>query len=114
MSSDVLQVADRAGNLLDAHVSLRKEEGDRASLIFESQGAGRNRDYFKAYDLVIGRLAQLSATLLDGLVVSGDTKDLPEQDRRFLGADRPSPIFLAPNVDTEEVARLLRRGAAGV
>ena len=49
MTSEILRVADGAGDALDAHVSLSKaSDDDWACLTFESQGAGRNKDYFKA------------------------------------------------------------------
>lgn len=114
MLTDIIQVADDRGILLDARVSLHWNGSDAASITFESQGGGRNRDYIKAHDLIVSRLASMSATLVDAMVVSSDTKELSEMDRRFLMGNKPYPLSLTPDIEAVEAARTLRRGAAEV
>lgn len=114
MSSDITQVADEQGVLLDAHVSVRQETGDMASITLESQGGGRNKDYIKAHSLIICRLAGMSATLVDAMVASSDTKRLGLEARRFLAGSKTYPMRLTPDADAVSVARMLRRGAAEV
>jgi hypothetical protein len=112
--TDLIQVADGRGAFLDARVSLQLEEGDTASITFESQGGGRNKDYIKAYDLIVFRLASISATLVDAVVASSDTRGLDEVDRRFQMGEKQYPVHLTPEVDATAAARMLRRGAAEV
>ena len=112
--TDIIRVADDRGALLDARVSLRRDYGDTASITFESQGGERNKDYIKAHDLIICRLARMSATLIDAVVASADTKRLDEASRRFLMGRKPYPVRLTPDGDAIEVARMLRRGAAEI
>jgi len=112
--TNIIRVADDQGALLDACVSLKWNGGDAASITFESQGGGRNKDYIRAHDLVVCRLASMSATLVDALVVSSETSKFDEEDRRFLMGRRPYPQHLTPTTDAVEAARLLRRGAAEI
>lgn len=114
MPHEPVQFVDEFGTRLDAHASLSFEDMDTAIWTIESQGAGRNKDYFKAYDLTLARLATISATLSDCLVVSADTRDLPIEERRVLLADEPYPIQLHPDLDTTQLARRLRSTAAQI
>lgn len=109
-----MQVADDNGNFLDASISLTSDGDDIASITFESQGGGRNTGYIKAHDLVISRLVKMSATLIDSVVVSSDTRDLSEAQRRFCVPGASYPLQLAPSLDGVGLARMLRRGAAEV
>lgn len=113
MSNELLKIVDDAGRELDAHIALcAGEEG--GSVTFESQGGGRNSDYFKGHTLVIARLALLFAKITDALVVSADTKHLVEAKRRFYIDGQSYPFQLSPDIDFEALARKLRRGAAEV
>lgn len=114
MLTEVFQIADDCGALIDAHASLQWYGGDVASITLESQGGGRNKDYIKAHNLIVRRLASLFATLVDAIVVSSDTKNLDEADRRFLMGGKSYPQSLTPELDAVEIARMLRRGAAEV
>ncbi len=114
MTTELLQVADDEGKLLDAYVSLRPSTGEFASITFESQGGGRNKDYIRAHNLIVSRLAAMSAVLVDAIVVSSDTRSLDEVERRFFMKGRPYPQPLSPSMDAVAAARMLRRGAAEV
>ncbi len=109
-----MQIADDRGFLLDARASLQWEGNDSASITLESQGGGRNKDYFRAHDLLITRLASLCATLVDAVVASFDTRRLDEASRRFLMGTTPYPVRMTPDMDAIQAARMLRRGAAEI
>ncbi|MET3497094.1 DUF3883 domain-containing protein [Variovorax boronicumulans] len=109
-----MQVADDSGNFLDASVSLTSDANGIASITFESQGGGRNMSYIKAHDLVISRLVKMSATLIDSVVASWNTRNLNEEQRRFFVPGKTYPFHLASSLDGVGLARMLRRGAAEV
>lgn len=72
------------GGVLNATYSV-VPDGDVLALIMESRGGGadiaagipgRNADYNEALDVLLGRLRQFGATILDGLVDSRRTQAL--------------------------------------
>jgi hypothetical protein len=93
------------GALLNATYSV-VPDGDVLALIMEGRGgggdiaagiAGRNPDYNEALDVVLGRLRQVGATILDALVDSRRTRalGLAPAARQILSA----PVRLADVAD---------------
>lgn len=88
-----MQVIDSVGKLLDA-TYLVQRSGNRLDLIMESRSGrsggnpGRNSDYNPALTLLLERLGDLKATMLDAWVDSGRTQALhiPEEGRRTIRA----------------------------
>jgi hypothetical protein len=106
-----MQVYDAKGRRLDANVEI-KRHSDGPRIVFESQGPGRNKDYITAFDIVLSRLAGLSATLRDATVVSKQTRHLSHLQKRLLIDDQRYPIKLAAAGEGLAAARALRRAAA--
>src|SRR5262245_10080023 len=90
-------------NALDAEFSVEKE-GSHLALILESSsgrpgGGRRNADYNSALDLLITRLRERDAVLLDALVNSRRTRDWPEEARRL----KAGPISFSDYPDSIEL-----------
>ncbi len=106
MSRDAKRVGERCqpvaagGRLIDAAFSIESVLGQPISVLFESAGgsaaskASRNPEYVEGIDVVLSRLSDLGATLLDAYVDSGRTRNLPIPDRRLSSDDEPFPIDL--------------------
>jgi len=106
MSRDARRVGERCqpvaagGRLIDAAFSIESVLGQPISVLFESAGgsaasqASRNPDYVEGIDVVLTRLGELGATVLDAYVDSGRTRTLPIPDRRLSSDEAPFPIDL--------------------
>lgn len=101
------------GRLIDAAFRIESVLGQPTSVLFESAGGGsggpaRNPDYVEGVDVVLARLRELGATLLDAYVDSGRTSNLPIADRRLNPDGRGFPIDLRAS-DVVELRRQLLR-----
>ncbi len=103
-----MQVIDPAGKLLDATYFVEPGE-DCVDLIMESRSGksggspGRNSDYNPALTLLLNRLGDLKAIMLDAWVDSRRTQELriPEEERRIIAA----PIHL-DEIDDIDILRI--------
>ena len=103
-----MQLVDDHGQTLDAEYSV-EPDGSYLALIMDSRSGmsgsrpPRNPDYNQALTILLERLSQLDAVLVDALVDSRRTQQLglPESDRRLIAA----PIRLAEVPDIESVRR---------
>jgi hypothetical protein len=107
------KIHDDTGNPLDATVTL-DADGPDCSIIFESQGPGRNTDYAAGFNAVIKRLQKASATITGAEVCSREAQVLPDELRRISIPSYPIPIRLTPSSNGEKVASELRKAAAAV
>ncbi|MER6827455.1 hypothetical protein ABT352_15855 [Streptosporangium sp. NPDC000563] len=93
---------------LDAEYSIERD-GDHLALILASASGrnagrpGRNTEYKQALALLITRLRERDAVLLDALVDSSRTRHLPEEERRLIRG----PIRLSDHSDSEGLRRRL-------
>ncbi|GAA0435481.1 hypothetical protein Acor_84310 [Acrocarpospora corrugata] len=91
---------------LNAEFSVERE-GKYLALIQESSsgrpGKRRNGDYNRALALLVERLQDRDAVLLDALVDSKETRHLPEEERRIISG----PIRLADHPDPLKLRRML-------
>jgi hypothetical protein len=100
-----MKIKDDAGRSLKAQVSLSVEK-DLAAIVIESRGAGRNKDYIPAFDLLFQRLAANSAELLGVELASREaTKPLTVGGRTW-------PVRLTPSESAETMANAIRNAAA--
>jgi hypothetical protein len=102
------------GRTLDATFVVDSVLGTPVSVLFESAGGAgpnggpRNPDYVACVDLVMTRLRDLGATILDAYVDSGRIRELPISDRRLdPGTGRHFPIELAGVEDPTALRRSL-------
>lgn len=70
------------GEQIDATFSVESSDG-KFNLVFESRGPSRNTQYGLGLTLLLERLARLNAILIDAVVISRETKDLPVEQRRI-------------------------------
>lgn len=95
-----LQPRSDGGRLIDAAFYIESVLGQPISVLFESAGGAgpdgrrRNPDYVEGIDVVLARLRELGATVLDAYVDSGRTRDLPIPDRRLSSDEVTFPIEL--------------------
>lgn len=106
VSRDAKRVGERCqpvaagGRLIDAAFSIETVLGQPISILFESAGGAapggkpRNPEYVEGIDVVLARLGELGATVLDAYVDSGRTQDLPVPDRRLSPETDQFPIDL--------------------
>ncbi|MFE4727342.1 hypothetical protein [Microbacterium sp. NPDC056736] len=93
-----------------------ESENDLLAVILESRGgaspgsAQRNPDYNVALDLLLSRLAQLRATVVDAFVDSVTTRQLPLEKRRIVAAQ----INLDNDTDVPQLRAELGKAAAAV
>ena len=105
-----MQLVDDEGQVLDAGFAV-ETEGSHLALVMDSRSGmsgsrpPRNPDYNRALAVLLTRLGQLNAVLVDALVDSRHTQELAliEQDRRLITA----PIRLALETDMEGLRRQL-------
>ncbi|WP_231639954.1 protein NO VEIN domain-containing protein [Micromonospora sp. NRRL B-16802] len=103
-------MTDDTGRVLNAEFAV-EPDGQRLSVILESAGGvtavglARNSDYTPALELILGRLRTWGALLVDALVDSQRTEQLPESERRVL--DRSVRLS-----DVEDLSRQGRIGQA--
>lgn len=103
-----MQVVDNRGRTLDAEYTVEPDAPYLALIIDSRSGMSgsrppRNPDYNQALTILLERLAQLDAVLVDALVDSRRTQQLglPESDRRLIA----EPIRLAQVSDMESLRR---------
>lgn len=107
------------GRLIDAAFTVESVLGQPISVLFESAGGAgsdgkkRNPDYVEGVDVVLARLKELGATILDAYVDSERTRDLPIPDRR-LQPGSEYPVDLRSIADVQSVRRSLLNGMAKV
>lgn len=111
-----MRVGDDRGGLLKATCELHRK-GDRFVITLQSRGgakgstAERNPDYFAALRMLLNRLATAEARLEAVLLDTGETRHMPEADRRLLDA---APLRLAPGVDVEGLVSTITKAAAAI
>ena len=104
-----------AGVEIDSEFAV-EPEGDLLAVTFESRGgapagsAQRNPEYNVALELVLRRLAQLRGVLVDAVVDSVNTRQLPYAERRILA----TPIDLNNDTDISGLRSELGKAAAAV
>jgi superfamily II DNA or RNA helicase/diadenosine tetraphosphate (Ap4A) HIT family hydrolase/HKD family nuclease len=102
------------GRLIDAAFVIETTLGQPISVLFESAGGSsadgpkRNPEYVEGVDVVLARLRDLGATVLDAYVDSGRTRDLPIPDRRLSPDGESFPIDLR-QCDLDALRRQLLR-----
>jgi len=100
------------GGVLDAEFAVEEVEG-QSTLVLESRsGRHRNPDYHKALLLLLSRLAEMGATLTNGIVDSTVSRTRPFSERVLHIPGTPYPIPLGNEEDME--ALRLAIGAAQV
>jgi 5-methylcytosine-specific restriction protein A len=95
-----MQLIDDDGRILDAGY-LAERDGSHLAVIMDSRrgSPSRNPDYNRALTVLLTRLGQLNAVLVDAVVDSRHTQGLalPESDRRLI--DAPIRLAREPNPD---------------
>jgi hypothetical protein len=87
--------------------------GGKASVVFESSGGGtRNTDYRPGLELLLKRLRDLGATLVDAVLASRDTVSLSHGERRLALPGRAYPIVLGAELDISALRRALSAAQA--
>ncbi len=105
------------GRLIDAAFAVEAALGEPLSVVFESAGGAgpdgkkRNPDYVEGIDVVLARLQELGATILDAYVDSTRTQQLPVEQRRLLAEGQNPPIDLQGADLAQLRGGLLRRMA---
>jgi len=109
------------GDPIDAAFTVESLLGRPHSIVFESAGGAgksgvkRNPDYVAGIDVVLSRLRDLKAVILDAYVDSGEVKDLPVPDRRVhLGTDYAFPLDLTGGMALEEIRKSMLQSMAKV
>jgi len=99
-----MKVHDDNGNELDATFSV-EDAGEHLSVVFESKGGtrgspdARNIDYNQGLELLLARLASLEGVLVDTVIETRDTSNLPAEQRRVVVDGTAFPISLADVYD---------------
>lgn len=108
------------GSVLDAGFSIGSLLGRPTSILFESAGGAgptggkRNPDYVAGIDLVLERLKELGATVLDAYVDSGRVRELPIPDRRLDPGGTQFPVDLRMVHNVTVMRRALLQSMAKV
>ena len=109
-------VVDDDGSPLDATFTLESRSGLGAAVVLHSAGGTRNKpdarnvDYGAGLHLILGRRAQLGATIEDALVDSTKTRDLSASDRRLSPGDNQTyPLAPAEIGDPSALRKSLLR-----
>ena len=82
-----VQVVDEAGGLVDARYRVEERDGS-VTIVFMSRGGGRNDEYARGLEFLLGRLGAVGAVIEKIAVESGGTKQLAE-GKRVLGLEYP-------------------------
>jgi hypothetical protein len=112
-----VQLIDDDGEVLAAEYAI-ETDGSYLAVVMDSRSGmsgsrpPRNPDYNRALTVLLTRLGQLNAVLVDALVDSRHTQELalPEADRRLIDA----PIHLALQPDMEAFRRRLGTAQAKI
>jgi|GEM_PF-3704884 len=103
-----MQLTDDSGQMLDAEYSV-VADGDDLAVILESKSgragnrAARNKDYLRAFEVILTRLKERQAVITAALVDSRNTTHLPEGTRSLL----KGPLQLADVTDIDALRRRL-------
>ncbi|PSL57852.1 hypothetical protein B0I31_10163 [Saccharothrix carnea] len=107
-----MRVVDEAGGELNADFSV-EADGGRLAVVLESAGGqtadgrgARNAHYRPALEVLLSRLAERDAVLVDALVDSSRVRDLAEDERRVL----QEPVWLGRGVDVSALRQRLTSG----
>lgn len=107
-------VCRRDGTVLDAELRVKRIDGALTITVEEARGGGRgsagerNTDYKEGLELILARLANLGARIVDGTVVSRTTRSLPPEEKRIRIEGQSYPL------EIDDPAELRRRiGSAG-
>ncbi|MEU4743065.1 hypothetical protein AB0G02_21735 [Actinosynnema sp. NPDC023658] len=107
-----MRVADDAGAELNATFSVEPDEG-RLAVVLESSGGrtagggrARNSDYRPALEVLLSRLVDLHAVLVDAVVDSRNVRHLTAEERRVLRG----PVRLDRRVDVVDLRHRLTSG----
>jgi len=117
--SRLLKVMDDESRELDATFRIEDLDGTW-TILFQSRGGTsggddqRNLDYNRGLELVLQRLANADALLLDAAVESGRVADLPLGQRRIEISGHPYPLRLGQVADMQALRRMLGRGQTQV
>ena len=94
---------DEDGNELDAEVTIETWKGKPIRIVFHAAGGPLNKDYVKAIDTVLQRLSTSPyATVIDAVVETVKTFELPIPDRRLDTEEFPFPLLLE-NLSQDEI-----------
>ncbi|WP_223749135.1 hypothetical protein [Myxococcus sp. XM-1-1-1] len=106
------KVISADGVELDATFHVEPFEG-KASVVFESSGGGtRNTDYRQGLEVLLERLRNLGASLVDAALASRDTVSLTPDERRLALRGRAYPIVLGAESDIPALRRALSAAQA--
>ena len=84
------------------------------SIVFESRGSGRNRDYAPALTLVLARLSTVRASLISVHLERAHNEDRPEAERIVVPEGLSFPIDLATVDDFEDLRRRISSAQAAL
>jgi hypothetical protein len=111
-----MQLADTDGHLLDATFDIQgPDESGALSLVLESAGGAsgstgsRNRQYPRVLAILLSRLAEAGADLVDAFVESRATRHLSAEDRRIAPRPWTLPLHLADVEDFNDLRRAVTR-----
>lgn len=126
----IAQAAKRTGDYrkpyengveIDATFSVESTAGTATSVVIESAGgkagsaSARNTEYPKCVDLILQRLANLDAQVLDAYIETGATKNIPLSERRLTpGNSLAYPLTLSETSDLEGLRQSLLRSMSKV
>ncbi|MCC5951135.1 MAG: DEAD/DEAH box helicase family protein, partial [Acidimicrobiia bacterium] len=105
----------RDGQAIDAAFVVESSDGTPTSVLIESAGGtrgtdtARNLDYVAGVDLVLERLRDVGARVLDIYIDTSTTKDLAVADRRLDAAGESYPLDLGDVADLEGLRKALLR-----
>ena len=116
VSTGVTQIYRDDGTPIDASFIVEQRAG-HMYVIVESRGGTkgtkdeRNTEYAEGLDLLLSRLKRLDNRILDALVDSTSTRELPPEQRRLILNGEPYPLTID---DASDLRRRLTRAAARV
>lgn len=111
-----VRITDDTGRVLNAEFAV-EPEGQRLSVVLESAGGitasgpARNSDYTPALELILARLRRMDALLVDALVDTQRTEQLPERERTLL--DRPISLAEVDDLAAFRLQLTSRQGRIG-
>lgn len=94
-SIGAVKLYNSMGDEVDATFSAHLSEQNVWTVIFECRGPGRNTEYAKGLELLLGRCAEAGAILDEAVVISERTKHLSHESRRIHLGGFDLPLALA-------------------
>ena len=104
-----MRAIDLNGRLVDAEFSVAVIDREVTVLLESRGGRGRNPEYNRLLLLLLIRLADIGASIIDLTVESAQVTDLDETEKRLLIPGRPYPIMLRPDHDLEALRHAIGR-----